>query len=219
LDKNDTIPPPEHQTQHKHQSKSSREYLKANAFSLFAILISVTSAFFTISNYHDSMTQNTIQTMFRTWMDVDQLGIERWRMTHLYTSPESYEMVKTTVHKAMQPMDEKSIAEFHLKERMFAEYLFDHFDMVCYLYKEALESGNSSQKEYLRETIAYLTETELRNPRMLYLWSANGGKLCDEYSGFTMQTYNNDVLNDKEHPLQQIPDAIGPYYIDSVIAQ
>lgn len=127
--------------------------------------------------------------------------------------PESYEFVKTNIHLSLTPMDSIKRAEYIIKERAFANYLFAIFEQVFYQYNQASDSKNTDQASFLLEILNYFTGRVLRNQRLLYLWDLDGGKLIVYYEKSTIEYYNKKVINNPENPLIYHPDSVGPFYI------
>jgi hypothetical protein len=187
-----------------------------NIAAILAVAISLISVYYSTSNYKDASTKQIIDNVSKDWHDVDKISISDWQLSHISALASSYDETKLNIHIALSPIDKKTKAKYIAQERAFATYLFDQFDNICDLYDEAKLAGNKKEIEYLETSLNYITNKELRNPRLLYLWDKNGGNLCSIYDPPTIEYYNATVLNNPKNPLIIEPDSIGPFYIDSL---
>ncbi|MCS3799006.1 hypothetical protein [Niastella sp. OAS944] len=191
-------------------------FLKKNIIALIALIVSLTSAYFSIKNSRDTATQQAIDNTYKTFYDICVTNLSNWDLVHLYTVAESYDSVKSNIHTAISPLTRMKQAEYLLKERAFANYLLGVFEQVFYQYNQSRESGNTKRADFLKAVLDYFTGRVLRNQRLLYLWDINGGKLSIYYEESTREYYNKYVLNDEKAPLIVKPDPKGPYYLDSL---
>ena len=49
----------------------------------------------------------------------------------------------------------------------------------------------------------------LKNPRLLWYWSASGGRLCDDYDALTIDYFTDHVESEKQ--IKTLWDPDGPY--------
>lgn len=202
--------------QRQSKSRTIATFFARNAISLIALVVSLTSAYFSVKNYGDTVTQQAIESAYKTFYDINIHNINNSSLTHLNTMPDSYLFVKDKIHTALAPIDARESAAHLVKERAFANYLFSIFEQVFYQYNQAVVNNNKNRADFLREVLNYLTGRVLRNPRLLYLWDVNGGKLSTYYESATIEYYNQHVLHDSTSPLKETPDPVGPFYIDTV---
>jgi hypothetical protein len=67
--------------------------LKENFFSLFALVVSFSSAWFSIKSYRDSVTRQAIDNTYKTFYDISVAGMDHTDLIHLWTMPQNYDMV------------------------------------------------------------------------------------------------------------------------------
>jgi hypothetical protein len=113
------------------------------------------------------------------------------------------------------PITEKKRAEYLLKERAFANYLFGFYENTLYQYNNSVKIRNTGRTEFLKETLDYLREKVLRNPRLPYLWDPHGGGLSINYSDATREDYDKLVLSHKNSSMTIGVDSMGPYHTDT----
>jgi len=111
---------------------------------------------------------------------------------------------------------EKKRAEYILKERAFANFLFGFYENTLFQYNESLKSRNKDRTDFLRKALDYFRNKVLRNPRLLYLWDSDGGKLSINYAESTIEDYDKNVWNNKDRSLALSIDSVGPYFIDTI---
>ena len=190
--------------------------IKKEFLSIFALFVSFLSAYFSIISYRDTVTQQAIDNTYKTFYDISLAGMSNWDLIHLCTMPEMYNMVQKQIHVSLMPIDEKKRAEYSLKERAFANYLFGFYENTLLQYHESIKKRNTDRTNFLQGILDYFRAKVLRNPRLLYLWDSHGGKLSFSYAKITIEDYAENVLNNKDSSLTISVDSIGPYFIDTV---
>jgi len=191
-------------------------FLKNNFFSVFALVVSFFGAYFSIASYRDTVTQQAIDNTYKTFYDISTLGMDHSDLIHLYTMPESYDMVQRDIHLSLMPITEKKHAEYILKERAFANYLFGFYENTLLQYNESIKIRKTGRTDFLKGILDYFRSRVLRNPRLIYLWDSHGGKLSMNYAEATREDYDKNVLHNKDSSLTISVDAVGPYFIDTI---
>ncbi len=191
------------------------QFLKNNFFSIFALVVSFSSAYFSIKSYRDTVTQQAIDNTYKTFYDISVAGMDHSDLIHLCTMPESYDLVQKEIHLSLMPITEKKRAEYLLRERAFANYLFGFYENILLQYDESVKNRNTDKSEFLHGILDYLRDKVLRNPRLLYLWDSHGGKLSTNYAEATIDDYNENVLKSKNRSLTMKIDSVGPYFLDT----
>ena len=190
-------------------------FLKNNFFSIFALVVSFSSAYFSIKSYRDTVTQQAIDNTYKTFYDISVAGMDHSDLIHLCTMPESYDLVQKEIHLSLMPITEKKRAEYLLRERAFANYLFGFYENTLLQYDESKKNRNTDKAEFLHGILDYLRHKVLQNPRLLYLWDSHGGKLSVNYAEGTKDDYNKNVLKNKSSSLTMYFDSVGPYFLDT----
>ena len=122
-------------------------FLKNNFFSVFALVVSFASAYFSIKSYRDTVTQQAIDNTYETFYDIFATAMDHSDLTHLCTMPESYNIVEKNVHLSLMPITEKKRAEYILKERAFASYLFGFYENTLLQYNESIKNQKQEQRQ------------------------------------------------------------------------
>ena len=92
-----------------------------------------------------------------------------------------------------------------------ADYLFNEFEQSFYQINRARSLFDTRSRKFYGEVLDFFTHSLLRNPRLLYYWSQDGGQLCFNYEPSTIAFYEANVLNNHLFPLKFEPDLIGPF--------
>ena len=192
------------------------DLIKREFLSIFAIAVSLLSAYFSIKSYRDTVTQQAIDNTYKTFYDISVAGMSNSDLIHLCAMPETYNVVQKEIHLSLMPITERKRAEYRLKERAFANYLFGFYENTLLQYLESIKSRNSDRTDFLEGVLDYFRTKVLRNPRLLYLWDSNGGKLSVNYAKVTIEDHDKNVLKSIDSSLTLSVDSIGPYFIDSV---
>ena len=61
----------------------------------------------------------------------------------------------------------------------------------------------------LREEVEFYAQVQLRNPRLLWFWSDDGGRWIHQADPSTVVFFEDRVLHDPQHPLTVRPDSEG----------
>ena len=190
--------------------------IRSYFFSIFALIVSFFSAYFSIKSYRETVTQKAIDDTYRTFYEISVTVMNNSDLLHLYEMPETYQGVIKDIHLSLMPITEKKRAEYSLKERAFASYIFGFYENILLQHRESLKDRNTDRTIFLEGVLHHFRTRVLINPRLLYLWNSNGGKLSLNYSKLTTNDYAMNVLNNKGSSLAIIVDSVGPYFIDTI---
>jgi len=193
------------------KSKTLSKASFATVISSIALIVSVFSAYENQSARRDVSGTEMIQRQFGILYDFSRLEIENWQMSHMFAQPEWYEDVSRSVAASVSPLDSAKQAELLIKERAIARIIFTHFEESLYQSKQAKNAGDTERANFEQLALDYYTENLLRNPRLLYMWSKNGGKLDADFEQDTRKYYEDHVLHNTSLPLLQSPDLAGPF--------
>ena len=185
-------------------------FFKNNLLSVFALIVSVTSAYVSTKSSRDTITQRTIDNTYANFYDISVTGMSNSDLMHLITVSENYDMVQKDIHLSLMPISEQKRAVYIL----IAAYLFGFYENTLFQYNESVKSRNKGRTHFLKSTLDYFRLRVLRNPRLLYLWDKAGGNLSINYAKETLEDYDQNVLNYKDGSLTINIDSVGPYFID-----
>jgi hypothetical protein len=173
--------------------------------------VSGVSAYYSLTSYKDISGIETIRKQYEFYYEFERLEIENWQLSHIFALPEWYDKNVSLVSSSLTSIDATKRAEFLLKERAIARFIFTNFEAILYESRHAEQIGDSQRAAFLQEVLDYFTGRLLRNPRLLYQWSEEGGKLAADFEPDTRKYYEEHVLNNAALPLIQKPDPLGPF--------
>ncbi len=185
--------------------------LISDLLAFFAIIISILSIWLSIRTHVESSASQTVWSQYEHFAHIVQAQVDHPQLSHLFSVPESYESVLNEVRASIQGFSQSEKIRLKLQERAMADYIFNEFEQSFYQINRANPLFDTSSRKFYEEVLAYFTRSLLRNPRLLYYWSAEGGELCFNYEPCTIDYYEANVLNDSSLPLKFKPDPVGPF--------
>ena len=161
------------------------------------------------SQHEDERTAELVQTLYGKVQDTLTLKLSHWNVSHVLEMPDTYREVRDRLSRAVSGLsDEESTAVLET-ERTLASMQLLQFEETYYNYELAVRAGNETRQHIVGEVLAYYTLGVLRNPRILWLSSPEGGNLASHLNKTSLAYYRAEVLNNEEHPLQHPPDDVG----------
>lgn len=179
----------------------------ATIVSLAALVFSLWTFVGNEAARHRDLSFETVQKSYQTYFELGRIQLEHWQLSHLLALPDRYAHVVGTVRAATRTASTDKQAEYLLKERALADYIFTFYEQTLYQW----DVTKVSERRFLTEILNYLTGRLLRNPRLLYYWAETGGGLEHNYEELTRKHYRENVLNSPAAPLSSKPDAEGPF--------
>jgi hypothetical protein len=179
----------------------------AIVLSLVAVGVSGYSLVEAQRQHQDERATELLDQIYGDW---DQMAApERWEVSHLDEVPATYEHVRDVLraYATALPIQEKR--RIYLLERTTAIRIFNAFELTYNQWRRAVEIGDKDRKTMLDQEIDFYVEDFLRNPRLLWFWSTEGGGLELLADPPTVAVYHRRVLEDPAHPLTVEPDADG----------
>ena len=183
----------------------------SDMFALGAVLVSVLAIWISLRTHAESSAANTIWSQYERFSRIVQTQIENSQFSHLFVVPETYPAMLSQVTASVEDLSPQERLRLELQERAMADYILNEFELSFYQINRARPRFDKQSKEFFEEVLAYFTQRLLRNPRLLYYWSRDGGQLCLNYEPSTIEYYERRVLNDPSHPIVMAPDPIGPF--------
>lgn len=178
---------------------------------LLALLIAVISAWFSFRSYSDSSATAAIRSQYDAFTNMMRAQIDHSQLIHLFTVPDSYGSVLQQVRASLKDLSKEDKLRFLLQERATADYIFNEFEQAFYQLNRAQSYLDERSSTFYSEVLDYYSLRLLRNPRLLYYWSLDGGQLCLNLEQSTISYYEANVLNHPTLPLNSEPDPIGPF--------
>jgi hypothetical protein len=183
----------------------------ATIIAIVALLVSIITAYQSCSSSRDVAKSEAIRQSYATFEELTRLQLEDWQLSHMFALPDRYDEVVREVSLSSTCLSRAKQSELLLRERAIADLIFNTFEEVYYQWKQANDAGDSRRSAFLKEVLDYLTGRLLRNPRLLYYWSASGGGLSASYEIETQNYYDSMVLKNPQSPLLRGADAKGPF--------
>jgi hypothetical protein len=154
---------------------------------------------------HREVTATIIAEFYSSLRELTQIQLDEWRLAHLFEVAENYEAAVQSL-RDVAPPDAVTTTELRIKERAAALTIFGLYEHVVYQLNEAGRAGDKLRKAFLVDAADYFTSRLLQNPRLLYLWSLNGGNLECEFEIETREHHRTHIRPDPEKW-----DRTGPY--------
>ena len=183
----------------------------SDILALTAIMISALSIWFSLRTYTEASASQTIWSQYEHFANIVQAHIDHSQLGHIFTVAESYEQAFKQVTASIQDLSQQEKMRLRLQERAMADYLFNEFEQSFYQINRVSLRYDKRSRKFYGEVLDFFTHSLLRNPRLLYYWSQDGGQLCFNYEPSTVAFYEANVLNNHSFPLKFEPDPIGPF--------
>lgn len=179
--------------------------------SLLALGISGLSYSQSLSSHKDISGAETIGRQYGFYYEFSRMEVENWQIGHIFALPDWYNESVRQISSSLKSTEPTKRAELLLKERAIARFILTNYEEIFYQWKHAKSVGDTQRAGFLEEVLNYFTGRLLRNPRLLYYWSEDGGKLAADFEPETRKHYEEHVLRNYNLPLTQKPDPLGPF--------
>jgi hypothetical protein len=188
---------------------SSSRWPEAVAIVLSLVAVGV-SGFSLVEAQRQHQDERATQLLDQIYDDWDQMAApERWEVSHLDEVPATYDHVRDVLRAYSTRLPVQEQRRVYLLERTTAIRILNAFELTLNQRRRAIEIGDSGRKAMLDQEIDFYVEDLLRNPRLLWFWSAEGGGLELLLDPPTVAFYRRRVLHDPAHPLIIEPDPDG----------
>ena len=176
--------------------------------SILALLVSFGSLYLNDAIHKESAESEVIKDAYLTFFSLDRLALDNWQLGHVFTTPDGYDSIMHKIHISTRGASAEKLIELKLKERALALQIFDYYEQTVFLLESSIRTKEQHRAQFLKAVESYFSGRLLRNPRLLYYWSI----LSDDYEDITKKYYHDNVLSNKETPLQISMDSQGPFY-------
>lgn len=179
-----------------------------------AVLLSITalavSGYALVAAQRQHQDERATELLDQIYEDWDQMAApDRWEVSHLQEVPETYEHVRDVLRSYATALPLQEQRRVYLLERTTAIRIFTAFELTLNQWRRAVAIGDTDRKAMLDQEIEYYVNDFLRNPRLLWFWSNEGGGLEQQADPPTVEFYHRRVLNNPDRPLTNEPDADG----------
>jgi hypothetical protein len=157
--------------------------------SLCAIAVSVWAARVLVRAERQSVSHTAVSDIYGDFRRLTELRLDNWEQTHVLEPPDNYARTKRLLQLALDDFTVRDMAQHLLQERAVAQVVFQLFEQTLYQVKDA-HRVDAAREAFLNAVLNYMTSCLLLNPRMLYLWSAEGGGLNADFEQFTKDYYD-----------------------------
>lgn len=190
--------------------------LTANEIAIGVSCISLATSFLaywrSIKHHSDSSTSNLIRQNYEDMLRLHELRAEYPNQSHLFEIKGQYDRAKALIKDANENSPEERIILLSLEERAIARRVFSMYEGSFYQWKNATSHNDKWRTAFLKDVLDYFTSRLLTNPRLVWLWSAEGGGLCVHYENETVAYYRQNVRNDRV-------DEVGPFALNTAEEQ
>jgi len=179
----------------------------AVTLSIVALLVSGYSLVAAQRQHQDERATELLDQIYEDW---DQMAApERWEVSHLNEVPATYEHVRDVLRAYASALPVQEQRRIYLLERTTAIRIFSAFELTLNQWRRAVAIGDEDRRAMLDQEIDYYTQVFLRNPRLLWFWSEEGGGLALQADPPTVEFFRERVNEDPDHPRTTEPDSDG----------
>jgi hypothetical protein len=179
----------------------------AVVLSITALLVSGYALIVGQRQHQDERTTELLDQIYEDW-DL-MASPELWEVSHLNEVPETYEHTRDVLRAYASELPIQEQRRLYLLERTTAVRIFNAFELTLNQWRRAVSIGDPDRKEMLDQEVDFYAESFLRNPRLLWLWSEDAGRLSLSFDPPTVEFYQRRVLGDSTKPLTVEPDKDG----------
>jgi len=181
----------------------------AIVLSIGAFAMSAYSVFIVVRQHEDERTAEFAQTLYERVHEYNLLKLEYWELGHVFEMPEDYEKTRDRLRLAVKDRSEAERIKLIESEKSIVSMQLITFEELFYNLSLAMQSGDRTRQQIVEETIEYYTQGVLRNPRVLWLSSADGGNIASHLNPDAYAFYREGVLENEKFPLTVQPDPYG----------
>jgi len=181
----------------------------AIVLSIGAFAMSAYSVFIVVRQHEDERTAEFTQTLYERVQEINVLKLEHWELGHIFEIPEDYEKTRDRLRLAVKDGSDAERIKLIETEKSIAAMHYITFEELFYNLSLAIQSGDRTRQQIVEETIGYYTNGVLRNPRVLWLSSPEGGNIASHLNPDSYAYYREAVLENEEFPLTVQPDPYG----------
>ena len=181
------------------------------AGALLAVVVATYAVHVSRRSEREVLHHDMVSGVYDEFDQLAQLRLDNWELSHLLELPETYEPVKEVLRRARSDTTDERHAELTVRERAVAIRVFTLFEQTCYYRTQADAQKDTTRAAFLDEVLAYFTGRLLRNPRLQFLWRADGGNLRSYFEESTIAYYDSCMAHVPDVADGSGVDPVGPY--------
>jgi len=178
----------------------------AVALSVLAVLFSGYALIDGQRQHRDERASELMAAIYDDWDEMSM--VDQWEVLHLIEAPATYEQTRDRLREYTSSLPREEQLRIALLERAVAGRISAFFEHHLNQWRVAVEADDPERQAMLQVELDFWCHTFLRNPRMLWFLSDEGG-MMDWFDPPNQVVYRQCVLNDPEHPLAERPDPVG----------
>jgi hypothetical protein len=192
-------------------ANASRSWPEALAivFSMLAIVISAYSLVAARQQHEDERSSEMLDALFEDWDNLSAAMAGDWEVSYLGEPPETYYEARDLLRQSLAGLSNEEKLRVLTLERVYALRIFAMFEHSQKQWQLAVKAGDATRLGLMNTEMDFWTRVQLRNPRLLWYWSEDGGGGLWAADEPTIPFYNARVLNDPDYPLTYEPDPEG----------
>jgi ketosteroid isomerase-like protein len=177
---------------------------------LLSILAVVFSGYALFAEKKQHSDERASELMAQIYSDWDQISlIDQWEVAHLIEVPETYEATRDRLRAYIATLPPRERARIEMQERLTVGRIFLYFEHHLNQWRVAREAGDEERLALLDVEMDFWFDEYLRNPRLLWFYSAEGGGMASLMDPPNRDVYEQRVLHSPDKPLLQQPDPVG----------
>jgi len=197
-------------------ANASRSWPEALAivFSMLAIVISAYSLVAARQQHEDERSSEMLDALFEDWDNLSAALAEDWEVSYLGEPPETYYTARDLLRRTLAGISTEEKLRVLALERVYASRILAMFEHSQKQWQLAVKAGDATRLELMNTEMDFWTRVQLRNPRLLWYWSKDGGGVLWVADQETIPFYDARVLHDPDHPLTYAPDPVGVVQVE-----
>jgi hypothetical protein len=161
---------------------------------LVAVVLSLVALFISQAAQDDVARVEAVKTQYGMYDDLARLQLDNPLMTHLFANkPSAYKSQIVPIKNGTSSAASADRARLMLQERAVAHYIFTDYEETYFLFQQAA-GGEERRRSLLQDNLDYFNNLLCGNPRLLWYWSQEGGKLGQEFAKKLQNYYIDNVL-------------------------
>ena len=176
--------------------------------SILATIISSYSIYLSKNLHSDNSSSQIIRENYKDFLDLHLIRAEYPLYSHIFVNRYKYLETKNLIKGAVKLKTKEERIEMQLVESALARRVFTMYEHSYYQWQNSVRFSEESRIKFLKLVLDHFTNVLLKNPRLVWYWSENGGDFNKYYEKEVVEYYNSHVLKKRSDLLS---DAFNPY--------